>query len=145
MVVTLFITLLLVGLAVLIHFEALLRLSDFMVSPRHRFRVNLMVCIFGALFAHVIEVWVFGFGYYYLTGFKEFGWFEGVVEQPTLRDCGYYSFVTYTTLGFGDIIPKGPIRFLTGMEALTGLLLITWTASFMYLQMQRFWQTDFTK
>ena len=145
MVVTLCVTLLLVGLAVLIHFEALLRLSDFMVSPRHRFRVNLMVCILGALIAHVIEVWVFGFGYFYLTEFKEYGWFEGLAAQPTLGDCGYYSFVTYTTLGFGDLIPKGPIRFLTGMEALTGLLLITWTASFMYLQMQRFWQADSSK
>ncbi|GJL55491.1 MAG: hypothetical protein NPIRA02_26230 [Nitrospirales bacterium] len=104
-----------------------------------------MVCILGALLAHVIEVWVFGFGYFYLTRFKEFDWLEGVVSQPTLEDCGYYSFVTYTTLGFGDLIPKGPIRFLTGMEALKGLLLITWTASFMYLQMQRFWQTGSTK
>ncbi len=145
MLVTLFVTLLLVGLAVLIHFEALLRLSSFMASPRHRFRVDLMFCILGAMFAHVIEVWVFGLGYYYLMGFKEFGWFEGVVTQPTLRDCGYYSFVTYTTLGFGDIIPKGPIRFLTGMESLTGLLFITWTASFMYLQMQRFWQNGSSK
>ena len=145
MLVTLFVTLLLVGIVVLIHFEALLRLSDFMVSPRHHSRVNLMICILGALVAHVIEVWVFGVGYFFLIASKEYGWFEGIVTQPTLGDCGYYSFVTYTTLGFGDLIPKGPIRFLTGMEALTGLLLITWTASFMYLQMQRFWQADSTK
>ncbi len=144
MVVTLFVTLLLVGIVILIHFEALLRLSDFMTSPRHRSRVNLLICILGALAAHVIEVWVFGVGYYFLIGFEEFGKFEGIVAQPTLGDCGYYSFVTYTTLGFGDLIPHGPIRFLTGMEALTGLLLITWTASFMYLQMQRFWKTGLT-
>ena len=142
MIITLLVTLLLVGLVVLIHFEALLRLSDFMVSPRHRSRVNLMICILGALVAHVIEVWVFGLGYFALIGQKEYGWFEGIVLEPTLGDCGYYSFVTYTTLGFGDMIPHGPIRFLTGMEALTGLLLITWTASFMFLQMQRFWKAD---
>ncbi|MEC4681791.1 MAG: two pore domain potassium channel family protein, partial [Nitrospirota bacterium] len=29
------------------------------------------------------------------------------------------------------------IRFLTGIEALSGLVLITWTASFLYLQMQK--------
>ena len=61
-----------------------------------------------------------GLGIFFLTEFKKYGWFEGIVNQPTLSDCGYYSFVTYTTLGFGDIIPHGPIRFLTGMEALTG-------------------------
>ena len=54
-------------------------------------------------------------------------------------DCVYFSFTTFTTLGFGDIHPLGPIRFLTGIEALTGLVLITWTASFLFLEMQRHW------
>ena len=49
----------------------------------------------------------------------------------------YYSFVTLTTLGYGDIIPIGHIRFTAGSEALTGLVLIAWTASFTYLQMQK--------
>jgi len=31
-----------------------------------------------------------------------------------LMDCIYYSFITYTTLGFGDLIPTGSLRFLTG-------------------------------
>jgi len=91
--------------------------------------------------AHVIEIWVFGFGYYFLTQSGQFGSLEGGFTH-TLSDCGYYSFVTYTTLGFGDLIPKGPVRFLTGMEALTGLLLITWTASFMYIQMKQGWKTN---
>ena len=55
---------------------------------------------------------------------------------PGFEDCVYYSFVTYTTLGFGDLIPTGPLRFLTGIESLTGLVLITWTASCIYLQME---------
>lgn len=101
-----------------------------------------MICTFAVLIAHVIEVWVFGIGYYFLTKYSEYGRFEGLMTEPTFQDCGYFSFVVYTTLGFGDLIPHGPIRFLTGMEGLTGLLLITWTASFMYLQMQRFWDAD---
>jgi hypothetical protein len=47
---------------------------------------------------------------------------------------------TYTTLGFGDIVPVGPVRFLTSVEALTGFVLITWSASFTYLEMNRFWK-----
>ena len=43
-------------------------------------------------------------------------------------------------MGFGDIEPFGYIRFLAGIEALTGLLLITWSASFLFLEMQRFWR-----
>ncbi|EGG99066.1 Protein yfbU [gamma proteobacterium IMCC2047] len=56
-----------------------------------------------------------------------------------MLDCGYHSFVTYTSLGFGDIIPTGYLRFITGIEALAGLVLIAWTASFVYVEMRRFW------
>ena len=54
--------------------------------------------------------------------------------------CVYFSFTTFTTLGFGDIQPLGYIRYLTGIESLTGLVLITWTASFLFLEMQRNWK-----
>lgn len=141
MIITLLVTTILVALAVLIHFEALRWLSAFMLSPHSRFRLALLVCMLGAIVAHVIEIWVFGLGYCYLTEFDQLSSLEGGFTH-TLEDCGYYSFVTYTTLGFGDLIPKGPIRFLTGMEALTGLLLITWTASFMYIQMKQGWKTN---
>ena len=141
MLITLLVTTILVALAVLIHFEALRWLSAFMLSPHSRFRLALLVCMLGAIVAHVIEIWVFGLGYCYLTEFDQLSSLEGGFTH-TLEDCGYYSFVTYTTLKFGDLIPKGPIRFLTGMEALTGLLLITWTASFMYIQMKQGWKTN---
>jgi hypothetical protein len=58
----------------------------------------------------------------------------------SLIDCSYFSFTTYTTLGFGDIQPIGDLRFLIGMESLTGLVLITWTASFLFLEMNRYWK-----
>jgi uncharacterized membrane protein len=31
---------------------------------------------------------------------------------------------------------------VAGMEALTGLLMISWTASFTYLEMSRYWAHD---
>jgi hypothetical protein len=48
--------------------------------------------------------------------------------------------MVYTTVGFGDLIPSGPIKMITCAEALAGLALITWSASFTYLQMQRLWR-----
>lgn len=44
------------------------------------------------------------------------------------------------TLGFGDIIPIGAAEILTGFEALIGLGFITWSASFTFLEMQRYWR-----
>jgi hypothetical protein len=58
----------------------------------------------------------------------------------SFMDCIYFSLTSYTSLGFGDIAPTGWIRFLAGMEALTGLVLIAWTASFMFLEMQKHWK-----
>jgi hypothetical protein len=51
----------------------------------------------------------------------------------------YFSAETYTSLGFGDVTPSGHMRLLIGLEALNGLLLIAWSASFAYLSMERFW------
>ncbi len=60
---------------------------------------------------------------------------------PQLFDAVYLSASTFTTIGFGDITLSGPIRFLCGTEGLIGFILITWSASFLFLEMERFWRT----
>ena len=128
-----------VALAVLIHYEMLLKLSTIIPGLRlwHRYRV--LVGIFGALLAHVAEIWLFAFGYYFMILSGKFGMLKGNFSGELL-DCVYYSFITYSSLGLGDIYPIGDLRFLTGLETLTGLVLITWTASFMFIEMQKFWK-----
>ena len=37
------------------------------------------------------------------------------------------------------VIEVDLLRYLTGLESLTGLVLITWSASFLYLEMTRYW------
>jgi len=129
----------LVAITVLIHFEALNKLS--LITPKipikHRLRV--LVGISGALIAHVFEIFVFAFGYYYMVNHAGFGTLIGRFDN-SLMDCVYFSFVNFTTLGFGDIVATGDIRFLAGMEALTGFVLITWTASFMFVEMEKQWK-----
>ena len=125
--------------AVLIHYEVLFRLTR--LIPKLTFlkpRLRIVVNVFGALTAHVAEVWLFAFAYYFMLSSGRYGSLEGNFNG-TLMDASYFSFTTYTSLGFGDIEPLGDIRFLVGLEALTGLVLITWTASFMFIEMQRFW------
>lgn len=139
MLLTLLITILLVGIYVVIHFEALHNIAGYMADAHKRPRQWVAFGVIGALLAHVVEIWLFAVGYYVLIYSGHAGSLEGDFHLG-LSDCGYYSYITYTTLGFGDITPSGPLRFLTGMEALTGLVMITWTASFMYLQMERLWK-----
>ena len=139
MALTFIINALLVITAVLIHYEMLYRLSRMIprIRMRHRFRV--VIGIFGSLVAHTLEIWLFAIGYYLMIKSGKFGTLTGDFDL-SLLDCAYYSFVTYTSLGLGDIVPEGDIRFLTGLEALTGLVLITWSASFLFIEMQRFWK-----
>ena len=68
------------------------------------------------------------------------GSLEGLVTG-SWSDSVYFSFINYTSLGFGDIIPVGHIRFLAGIEALTGLVLIAWTASFLFFEIQKSWKS----
>lgn len=87
---------------------------------------------------HVAEIWLFAAGYYASVHIDGLG---QILNQTgsLFMDCVYLSFITYTTVGYGDIVAQGHIRYLTGVEALTGLILITWSASFMFIEMQRYW------
>ena len=128
-------------LCVFIHYEFLIRINPFMskVDEKHRLRIIVGVC--GAIAAHAIEVWVFAIAYYFMHQAEGWGYLQGNFNG-SLLDCAYFSFTTFTTLGFGDITPHGDIRYLIGIESLTGLVLITWTASYLFLVMQRIWQLD---
>jgi hypothetical protein len=130
-----------IGLVVMIHYEFLHAITLLMprLKIRHRFRIVLGV--FLALTAHAAEVWIFGISYYFMNKAEAWGHLKGNFDG-SLLDCVYFSFTSYTTLGFGDIAPFGDLRFLTGLESLTGLVLITWTASFLYLEMTRYWDEN---
>lgn len=129
---------LVVCLAVLIHYEFLYRMSVFIPKMKIRHRYRIVVGVFGALVAHSVEVLSFATVYYLLPGSGAWGRLEGNFDGSFL-DSVYFSYTTFTTLGFGDIEPHGYIRHLVGMESLAGLLLITWTASFLYYEMRRYW------
>ncbi len=140
MITVFFLNSLIVFLVVMIHYEFLYRASVYIprMKIKHRFRI--VFGVFTALSAHAIEIWIFALAYYFMN--KTDGWGELAGNfDGSLMDCGYFSFTTFTTLGFGDIEPTGHLRYLTGIEALTGLVLITWTASFLYFEMQRYWDT----
>ena len=131
----------LITMVVLLHFEVLNRLSLKLPKIPVQRRYRVLFGVFGALIAHVLEMWLFAVGYYLLILNGQFGSLHGQFNG-TLLDCAYFSFTTYTSLGFGDISPHGHLRFLAGLEALTGLVMITWTASFMFIEMQKFWNRN---
>ena len=97
--------------------------------------------ILAMLTLHVLEVWIFGLSYYLLIELEGFGALHGV-KNASLIDCIYFSATVFSTVGFGDIYPVGAIRIMTGTEAIAGLTLITWSASYTFVEMLKTWQDD---
>jgi len=129
---------LLLVLTTAIHYEVLRTMSvglpDLQVPPR----AKLMVVIFGAFLAHAAEICLYALAFYVLARYLAAGTLGDAGRSPLALSL-YFSAETYTTLGYGDVVPGGDLRMLAGMEALNGLLLIGWSASYIFIAMERFW------
>lgn len=131
-----------VGLVVVFHYEVIKLLNRWCPNYSHkrrgikRERPATLIMMFTLLFAHVVEIWLFGLAFWWLLGNEGFGEISGY-QDLNLLDCVYFSAATYTTVGWGDLSAIGHVRFLAGTEALVGFMMITWSASFGYLIMAR--------
>jgi hypothetical protein len=97
------------------------------------------VAVIGVMFiAHLLEMLIYGLALRDLDGRPGFGELSGL-EDGSLAEYFYFSVVTYTSLGYGDMVATGDLRILAGFEALNGILMIAWTGSFTFLIMHRLW------
>ena len=71
------------------------------------------------MLAHMIEIWMWA------ETFLVIGAFE------TMNDALYFAFVSYTTLGFGDVLLPQEWQLLAGAAAADGLLLFGLSAAFL--------------
>lgn len=128
----------LLALTTLLHYEALraltTRLPRLVVPPR----TKLIAVIFAAFVAHAAEIALYGVAIFALIHFFDVGALGGS-GGSSLVNCMYFSAETYSSLGFGDVVPVGPVRLVAGVEALNGLLLIGWSASYAHIAMDRYW------
>lgn len=132
---------LIVSACVVLHYEALNACNRYLPVVSQRRRPRVLILIFVVLLTHIVEIWLFGIGYYVFVTQWSIGSMIGL-PMPSLPDFVYFSANTYTTVGFGDAVPVGSIRFLAGMEALSGFVMITWSASYTFLEMQRDWRPE---
>jgi hypothetical protein len=126
---------------VLLHYEGLSLIGRTIRGRAFHHRAKILALIFAQLSLHILEIWMFAVAAFLLTQWLGFG---AILPVPSggYLDFVYFSAITYTTVGFGDFVPAGPVRFLAGTEALSGFVLITWSASFTFLEMQRYWDRD---
>ena len=140
MIVTFLATACLVSLCFGLHYSAMRRLAELIYADPVPFKRPLLLVTFCLFAVHLIEVLLYAVALSLLDWFG-YGDLVGAVDKgPSwFFDHFYFSIASYTTLGIGDIVPVGPIRLIAGVEALNGLVLIAWSASFTYLAMERRW------
>jgi hypothetical protein len=96
--------------------------------------------MFGALAAYLLLGMAFAFGYRCL-GILQPGPFFGDAGDGRLSQCLFFSFVTLTTTGYGNLVPAGnPGQSLAVLEALVGqLFLVTAVAKIVDAWRPRGW------
>lgn len=122
-----------------LHYEGLNWLAKRLTLRGQNRRRRVLDAVVGALILHIAEIWIFGVAYWLSLALPGAG---GVIGAPnnSLLDTVYLSAMTFSTVGFGDVAPHGSIRFIAGTEAVLGLFVIAWSATFTYYEMSRNWR-----
>jgi hypothetical protein len=119
---------LMVGVTTLTHFFGLLLLTRLMSRAHTRLRTHegawrqagmILLVVFGVFALHTMEIWA------YALAFRSLGEFQ------TLEEALYFSTVTFSTLGYGDLTLSISWRVLGAIEAANGLILIAWSTAFL--------------
>lgn len=128
----------LIVVTVAIHLFTLRGLSKFIRRMKSTPVLAMGFSMVAAITVHLFEISIFAIALMGMSFDGRFGSLTGKVDD-SLRDYFYYSALAYTSLGFGDVSPQGSLRSVAAVEAITGLVLIAWTASFAFLAMQELW------
>jgi voltage-gated potassium channel Kch len=86
--------------------------------------LKLAVFVLWLFLATIIEVWTWAMLYRVLD------------VIGSLEEAVYFSTVTFTTLGFGDIILDEEWRLLSSFEAANGLLMFGWSTALIFAAVQ---------
>lgn len=81
---------------------------------------------------HVIEIQLWALTYLFVLPGDPLDTYEKAL---------YFSFVTFTTLGYGDVtLSTHDWRLLSGIEAMDGILLAGWSTALLFVVVQRSWR-----
>lgn len=85
----------------------------------------------GLLWFHCLQIFVWALVYW---------WLPSVTVIETMEQAIYFSAVTFTTVGYGDVtLTAAQGRLLAGVEALNGVLLLGWSTALLFAVVQRTW------
>jgi hypothetical protein len=86
--------------------------------------VQLVGIVLMMVYVSIVEVVLWAFTYLWVNAMESF------------EEAFYFSMVTFTTLGYGDIVLKGTWRLLASFEAATGIIMFGWTTAIVFAAVQ---------
>jgi hypothetical protein len=112
------------------------------------YRIGILILV--AILAHLLEIVFFQIAYMRLEPDTGMGTIIGPAVEADATggddrrlqadDIFYFSAVTYTSTGYGDMTPTGHLRLLAIVESLTGLIMVAWTTSYAFVVMVEYWK-----
>jgi len=88
---------------------------------KKRLQILIFIALF-LLFLHFLEAGIWAFVFYFHPGINDFQSFE---------EAMYFSLITFTSLGYGDIVIDNG-RIMAGIEAANGVLMLGWSTALMF-------------
>jgi hypothetical protein len=125
---------LMVALTVVVHFLGLLALLFLLRRRGARFRAHesvagqgllIVLTVFGLFAIHAVEIWLYA------------AFYVAVGAEPDLETALYFSTVSFSSLGFGDVLMPLEWRLVSAIEGVNGLILIGWSTAFLMSLMAR--------
>jgi hypothetical protein len=96
-------------------------------SGFRRTAANTLVVVWFFL-AIAAESWTWALLFYYLGGFQD------------IETALYFSTVTYTTLGYGDVVLGKDLRLLGAFAAANGTIIVGWTTALVFLAAEQVYE-----
>ncbi|MEW6631735.1 MAG: ion channel [Pseudomonadota bacterium] len=127
MILNLVVGTIVISLTVLIHTFGLIGVTHGMARLVALFRMHgrrsrivaMISVVMGLFVVMTIEVWLWA-GLYRVLGIL-----------PDFDTALYFSTTTFSTIGYGDIVPAHEWRILAALEGVNGFLLIGWSTAYL--------------
>lgn len=116
-----------IALTVIVHTVGLIAVTHAMTWLVGHFRIHqrrnrilaMIIVVFGVFAVLTVEVWIWAAAFVVL----------GVV--PDFETALYFSTITFSTVGYGDVVPAHEWRQFAALEGVDGFLLIGWSTAYL--------------
>ena len=119
-----------------LHYEVISRLDLALAARTGSTRRHLPLIITAVMAAHLIEIAIYAAAFWLVSAKLEVGSFAG---GDPVGAAQFFALAaeSYTSFGYGDIVPTGWLRFIVSLAPINGLLLLAWSGAFLYGAVQQ--------